>query len=801
MKKPSFKISGISNWNNARVQKKKEKEERERQAETHTLKIITFVITLVAMALGMSLLPLFPQPLPIFLAVLVAFVTYQKPRFGMPIGGFVIGMGLLFHLAELYFISFLGDTPARVVFIVVWMTLFVVMPLLFNRYKSALAVDFGILAFVALFFEPTYFLAIPLILASAVYFKKYVGLTAVYYVLLSVPLQLMQYYQYTVLPIVQADWWTVKGSAPPLFVPLTSISQDLGSSMSQFRLYDTSKVIYDIAGQTTWIPDWQGRTIADALKQYLDSLPGILMFVVIVVGLALALIFFSRTLVKEGLIRSGDRFFPCFTATLAAALFFMLLSALQVQLAFTADVSATTMVLGIFGTLLLTLPVMFMDYSPKQRATNQEITDKAQALLNKIIAFEGQLDNVKANIPVIVSSPEGKTLVLKDAVQETLKRAAAHEFEQQELDDRFSELDKLGKDREAIEAELNSVLFEYLVFSHGEFASWVGKLKTAGLDVKTSVKVDFQKDMPLEQRIEAIKQVIGAGRDLVREVSAIADPIYGIIRPLYDPSLPQKSKAVEFAAEKLVKKEAPWIAVEALYNALNNWKRQYGAEIQETSKFLQNSLKPIANLNHQSEVLPAVFGNNTAKVLDYAKKAEGMKLLAEKRAEKEQLDLLDVVGLKDDVQGFIAMANDLLLMLYKGLVSDEETIENLLPTKDYLWEKNGSLRERLEKATDMLSNPSSYRINEIMVNLPKYLEYIDESVQTLAVYAERKEFLLNYPLAEAAINELLKEKERLLPSDLPFRPQFAAEYLRLYYTTRFGEYAFDKDNLVLTKRA
>ena len=69
-----------------------------------------------------------------------------------------------------------------------------------------------------------------------------------------------------------------------------------------------------------------------------------------------------------------------------------------------------------------------------------------------------------------------------------------------------------------------------------------------------------------------------------------------------------------------------------------------------------------------------------------------------------------------------------------------------------------------------------------------------------SVYSERKEFLLNYPLAEAAIEERLKAKEQLLPEDLPFQPQFAAEYLRLYYSARFGEYAFDKDNFVLTKR-
>ena len=73
-------------------------------------------------------------------------------------------------------------------------------------------------------------------------------------------------------------------------------------------------------------------------------------------------------------------------------------------------------------------------------------------------------------------------------------------------------------------------------------------------------------------------------------------------------------------------------------------------------------------------------------------------------------------------------------------------------------------------------------------------------MQTLAIYSERKEFLLNYPLAEAAIEEHLKEKERLTPKDLPFQPRFAGEYLRLYYTQRFGEFAFDKDKQVLTRR-
>jgi putative Mn2+ efflux pump MntP len=154
VKKPSLKVSGVSSWYKTQKQKRKEKEEQERNLEPSSLKLLAFVITLVAMAVGMSVLPLFPQPLPIFLAVLVAFITFKIPRVGMSIGGVVIGLGLMYHLAQLYFISFLGDIQIRVAFIVIWMALFIVPPAIFNRYKSALAIDFGILAVASLFVGP-----------------------------------------------------------------------------------------------------------------------------------------------------------------------------------------------------------------------------------------------------------------------------------------------------------------------------------------------------------------------------------------------------------------------------------------------------------------------------------------------------------------------------------------------------------------------------------------------------------------------------------------------------------------------
>ncbi len=795
--KPKF---SLSKWYKGKMQKRKERAEIERSLESGPLRMITFMFTLVAMALGMSFLPLFPQPLPIFIAVLVAFVTFKKPLFGMPVGGAIIGLGLIYHLADLYFISFLGDTIVRVAFIVIWMALFVVLPLVFHNYRSAIAIDLGILAAVMLFFSSTFFLAIPLLLVSAVFFKKRVGISVVYYALISVPLQIMQYFQYTVLPIVRDDWWLEPGSSPPLFVPLNSIFKDLTASMAQFRLYDTSKIIYQIAGQTTWVPDWQGRTIQDALKQYVDSVPGMLMFVVIVVGLALTLVFFTSILVKEGLIGRGDKLFPCFTATIGAALFFILLGALQRPLAFTANITGVTMVLGTLATLLFTAPVAFIDYTPKQRATISEITQKARSLMDKLRVFEDQVNNVKENIPVTVTPVEGKLFIIKDTLEDIINKTTMRYYEQSEMDTKFTQLDAIGKDIDALISELNVTLGEYQIFANCQFSDWMGKLRDGGLQLQTAIKTDYQQEMPLEERIESIKAILEGGRALTKEVLQTAEPIYGIIRPLYDPSLPDKSQAVEFAAKKISTKEAPWLAIEALYTALNNWKKQYGADILASMKYLRDSLAPIANLNSQTEVLPPILAGNMPKVLDYAQKAEAMKSSVQSKSEREASNILELVTLRDEIKAFLDISRDVLSILYRRLTAEEEEIEHLLPTQDYLWDKNDTLKGRLKTAVDVLSHPYKFRINQIMENLPTYLSYVDESLQTIAVYTERKEFLLNYPTAEIAIEGLLKQKKRLSPKDLPFQPKFAGEYLRLYYSQRFGEFSFDKENFLLTRR-
>ena len=107
MKKPSLKISGVSSWYKSQKQKRKEKEEQERNLEPSSLKDVYFSITACLQWRLECRSADFSSATTNFPAVLVAFITFKIPRLGMPIGGVIIGLGLMYHLADivLYFFS------------------------------------------------------------------------------------------------------------------------------------------------------------------------------------------------------------------------------------------------------------------------------------------------------------------------------------------------------------------------------------------------------------------------------------------------------------------------------------------------------------------------------------------------------------------------------------------------------------------------------------------------------------------------------------------------------------------------
>jgi hypothetical protein len=776
---------------------KREKKKKEPIVETSQIKILTFVLTFISMGLAFSYLPLFPQPLPIILAILVAFGVYNSPGLGATIGGLLIGFGLIYHLSDMTFISALGTPLVRVIFVVAWLAVFIVLPAIINRQKVVIALDLGILASMAMFFNQTYVLAIPLILASVVFFKRYSLISIGYFVVVTVPLQVMQFYD-SIKLITGSDWFLQPGTSPWVYGPLNSIFSSLQGSMTQFRLYDTSMIADKIITQvvTPATPsNGTSRMVSDAIQQYFDSFPGIMLFVIIVVGVGVALIYLASLLGKNVNIPYGERLLMPVTASVVSALFFVLLNVLQGPLAYAALNDSFAPAIALFATLLLTVPISFLSYQPKMLATTDMVNNKINELNGKQQMVEGELQFVKDNLPINMGSTDVRVYINREKLDDIYSKVQANYYPASNIDEIYSDLDK------SISESINSVGYEVDVSlrtfqnrSNAEYTAWTGKLKNMGLPIKPPVKYVFDPYMPVDVRIETIKDILENGRNLTSDVIKVVDPIYVTIRTLYDPSLPEECQATSIAKRKLEGKQ-PWLGLDVLYSTLNNWKKHYGPDVTTSNDVLQSSLNPIISLRDRSEGLESLLAEDMPDIIMFGNRAENIKT----GIAKKQIDVLSVLTLRDNLAEFLEISQGLFTILDEKLKAEEKAIEDLLPTPDFLWERNVTLKERMTAIKGELFS-TKQNINQTIAYIPRFLSYLSEIEETLKAYNTRKEFLLNYPMAKKAIEEQLKLKNKVSTSDLPFDSKFAGEYLYLFYIQHFNDYIFDKESIWLSRK-
>jgi hypothetical protein len=785
------KISGPREF----VKKLRKKEADARALEPRRLRVVTFSTTFAAMAVGLSFIPLFPQPLPVLLAFMVAAVTYGYPEAGMPIGCGVVGVGLIYQLSALNFVAMLsGDPFVKGGFVAGWLYLFIVPPILFHRQKEALAIDLGILSAVCMFFGQTFFLAVPLILMAGVLFKSRAALTVLYSALIFAPLLLMQYLQ-TILTVTRTDWWLDPTAVPAIFAPLTGILKSIqNTSMLQFRLYDTNKIVTAIVDQIYGSPPYSPLNLYDVLKQYRDSLPGIMLFIAIVAALVAAVFIILKTLTGS----SMEKVLPVITATIAAGVFFMCLNGLQVPLAISGKVDAGTVAGGILATVVLTLPTALLTYQPKKRATDEMLLAKANELMARLKVFEGNLLAVKDGIPVDVANVEGRMLIIKDKLEDVLAKAASRYYDSYESDKKFDELDKqMSVEIEALFTDLDTILREYHTLVNCEFTSWIGRVNAAGLKIEPSVKVAFQRELPIEERIAAIKGVIAAGKALGETAIPMVEQVYGIVRQLYDPNLPEKSGAVAFAREKLGEKTAPWVAIDSLLVALNNWRRQYSGAIVRSAELLQASLAYVTRLMSAETMLSsALEGEDYEKIVADVEAAEGIRI----SIQENSMNVTEVTMVGSVFETALGITKEVLTILNNEMLAKEKAIESMLPKKNYMWEKNYTLKERMAQAVEAVSNPEKYTYKEVLQNLPRYLSDLDECVATVVAYSERKELMLNYPTALSAIENQLVSGNHVAARDLPFDERHAEEFLKIFYSHKYPAFSLDEEKMVLERK-
>ena len=766
------------------------------------LRVLTFILTIIAMTLGLSLIPFFPQPLPIIISFLVAFAAFMNhSRSAMTIGCLVIGLGLVYQLSRINIISQMSTMPiVRQIVIVIIPLLFILLPNLFNRYEDTIAIDLGIISATLLFFGEIYYFAIPLILVVAVLYKKTkLGLTVTYYILISVPLQIMQYLNY-VLTLNNPSWWVDPASDPLLYAPLEGVLSSMQESMPQFRILEANKVIETITGQISFSSqDYILTATQEVLTRYFDSVPGIILFLVIVIGLVSATALFTRELVTKSLKMNTKLILSILTSASATGLFFLFLIGLQKPLAFRVQVDILQIMIGISMTSILTGFATLVNYTPKTSSDIEKLSklvlEKAQELKRvRLQLIDWSLNKVKSSIPLDVSSMDRRMQTSKNKLDVIIKNVQDNFYNLSELNKKLDEVDSdIRNEIDKLMNDLNVSLEQYQKFVNSECSVWIRKFEEIGLDVRADIETDFQKELPLEIRIGLIGDVLEIGRILTTEVIQVAEQTYDIIRSLFDPNLPEKSLSVTFAREKLDEHACSWIGLKALFVAINNWEKQYSTEISKSIEYLQISLDSIVSLNTQNERLAPVLGQNFSKLMNLMKRAEELRNCMKKKT----LNVLNILVIREVLQGSLSIARDIFLIVQEELINNEKAIESLLLTKDYSWENDITSRKQLTSEMEIIINSSKNDLSQVIEKLPKALSYLDHLVGLIIEYNEKKEILLNYPIAKRAIEELIRKKKNVYAQDLPFDIEYAEEYLRLFYSQNYLDFSFDRQKMLL----
>jgi hypothetical protein len=334
----------------------------------------------------------------------------------------------------------------------------------------------------------------------------------------------------------------------------------------------------------------------------------------------------------------------------------------------------------------------------------------------------------------------------------------------------------IQKDPE-LEGTINQLLREYYLFVTTKLIEWVGKFNQMQIFFNTNINRQIQACMTNPELIQAINENMGEGQKLGQELIEYMKTIYYSIRSLLDQDLPEKSVVVGYAEKILLEQKTPWVAIEALYFALNNWKRQYG---KETGKIYHSLLLPISEVYKQIQINDYVSLEPEVQIIiqQFHEQSTYFENLSTSYLDKTDVDLVELGFLELKISEFFTIFNLILTILRDRLVSENNEIDQLSLIKNE--ERTQRLLGNLDRARKKIEIPSNRSINQNLAALSKSITQANQALDVLLAYYRRKELLLNYPNAKIAIKECLKSKSEVTPQDLPFPLEFGENFIKMY---------------------
>jgi len=407
-----------------------------------------------------------------------------------------------------------------------------------------------------------------------------------------------------------------------------------------------------------------------------------------------------------------------------------------------------------------------------------EECDYQQKKLERLINL---VNRMRSPVPDNFIDLKTRMLIALDEVKE-IKSSTESSKELKEIDENIRRIyNGLKENVESFETQLDVALRDYYIKTKFEYLEAAGEIIDLGLGVDAPLLPDLDYDAPLEEKLDHIDGVIEAGRVLVEALIDTSDKIYEIISSLFEPSLPKDSATLTISREKLEEDE-PWVIIDAILISLKNWEKQYSADIVNATRPINDSVETVIQLSRRRSSLSSLLGEKYEEIRKLSERVEARNF----NADDENLRVLKVILIRDTILNTVDVVGKIIGILYYHIKDLEFNINLLLPREDFEWNRNLTLTERMSQSLDVINNYEQYRIDELISHLYRVLSYIDEAVDTIEYYNERKEMLLNYPVFEKKITRILDEKDEVKLDELGVSEKYGREYLKMYIRTTYS---------------
>jgi hypothetical protein len=163
--------------------------------------------------------------------------------------------------------------------------------------------------------------------------------------------------------------------------------------------------------------------------------------------------------------------------------------------------------------------------------------------------------------------------------------------------------------------------------------------------------------------------------------------------------------------------------------------------------------------------------------------------------------LADMISIVAQSRKLADLAANMLTELRQKITAFEADNNRRSPAK-YNWRNNGhtagDVHELVGSIESMSSEPivgSRFSVIETAV------QAIGQQARVIKRYSQVNEFLMNYPNVEYMIQQRLKANKSLDSSELPVKPKYALEYLRMYAAENSDDVTFDPKTGILKNSA